>query len=108
MILSRDQLYLEGLGDSVQWLYHESRPLNYSTSLLAHLYRTVLDGTDHDVLRVTVLHRPLHLVNPRTGLREYLQWVPPDKPVRYLGIHLTATLDWGFFFGKHLYRLSYP
>jgi hypothetical protein len=25
----------------------------------------------------------------------YLQLVPPNKPVRYLGIHITATLDWG-------------
>ncbi len=46
-------------------------------------------------LEVEVLNRPLHLVNPRTGLREYLHWVPPEKPVRYLGIHITATLDWG-------------
>ena len=95
VILSRDQLYLEGLGDSVQWLTRKSWPLDYSTSLLAHLDRTLLDGTDHGVLRVTVLNRPLHLINPRTGQREYLVWVPPDKPVRYLGIHLTATLDWG-------------
>ena len=95
VILSRDQLYLEGLGDSVQWLSQESRPLNYPTSLLAHLEQYVPSGTAHSVLRVTVLHRPLHLINPRTGQREYLVWVPPDKPVRYLGIHLTATLDWG-------------
>ena len=95
VILSRDQLYLEGLGDSVKW--HEnskpSQPLNYNTSLLAHLHRT----WPALALRLTdkVLNRPLHLVNPCTGLREYLQWVPPDKPVRYLGIHITATLDWG-------------
>ena len=87
--------YLEGLGDSVQWLSQESRPLNYPTSLLAHLEQYVPSGTAHSALRVTVLHRPLHLTNPRTGQREYLVWVPPDKPVRYLGIHLTATLDWG-------------
>jgi hypothetical protein len=95
VILSRDQLYLEGLGDPVNW-HEDSRPrkpLNYSTSLLAHLDRTMLlRGAG---LEVEVLNRPLHLVNPRTGEREYLQWVPPEKPVRYLGIHITATLDWG-------------
>ncbi len=95
VVLSRDQLYLEGLGDSVQWISQKSKPLAYSTSLLAHLRKEVLGGLDDDALRVTVSHRPLHLVNPRTGLREYLQWVPPDKPVRYLGVHITATLDWG-------------
>ena len=93
MILSRDHLYLEGLGDSVRWQSQESRPLNYSDSLLAHLARK-LDMHGGQSLIYHVSHRPLHLVNPRTGLREYLQWVPPDKPVRYLGIHITATLDW--------------
>jgi hypothetical protein len=95
VVLSRDQLYLEGLGDSVYWLSKESQPLNYSTSLLAHLSRTILSRKNHGGLQVRVFHRPLHLINPRTGQREYLQWVPPDKPVRYLGIHITATLDWG-------------
>ena len=95
VILSNDQLYLEGLGDSVRWLYHEKEPLNYSSSLLAYLARSVLSRRDHGGLDVVVSNRPLHLVNPRTGEREYLQWIPPEKPVRYLGIHITATLDWG-------------
>ncbi len=48
----------------------------------------------------------IHLINPRTGRREYLQWVPPDTPVRYLGIHLTATLDWGPEYQAVLSNLS--
>ena len=92
VILSNDQLYLEGLGDSVCWLHQVREPLNYSSSLLAHLARSGLSRRDG--LRVAVSNRPLHLVNPRTGEREYVQWVPPEKPVRYLGIHITATLDW--------------
>ncbi len=97
VILSRDQLYLEGLGDSVRWQSQsqENKPLSYSTSLLAHLERKRhMHGAQSLIHHV--VHRPLHLVNPRTGEREYLQWVPPEKPVRYLGIHIsTATLDWG-------------
>jgi hypothetical protein len=46
-----------------------------------------------------LLHRPLHLINPHTGEREYLKWVPSDQPIKYhLGIQLTVTatfkLDW--------------
>ena len=95
VILSSDQLYLERLGDPVCWMSQECNPLNHSTSLLAHLKRSLLPRRDRGVLNFVVLHRPLHLLNPRTGMREYLQWVPPEQPVRYLGIHITATLDWG-------------
>jgi hypothetical protein len=106
VILSRDQLYLEGLGDSVRWLPNSKpgEPLNYSTSLLAHLTRTVLSRGEK--LEAEVFNRPLHLVNPRTGEREYLQWVSPEKPVRYLGIHITATLDWGPEYQALLHKLN--
>ena len=87
--LVHDNLFLTGLGDSVVWMARESRPLGYQDTLLAYLERQSVRLSRWDVL-----HRPLHLVNPRTGEREYLKWVPSDQPIKYLGIYLTATLDW--------------
>ena len=87
--LSSDNLFLTGLGDSVRWMTKDCRPLRYQDTLLAYLERQSVGVVKHEVL-----HRPLHLINPRTGEREYLKWVPPDQPIKYLGILLTATLDW--------------
>ena len=41
-----------------------------------------------------VENRPLHLLNPRNGEREYLRWVPPGEPIRYLGVQITSDLNW--------------
>ena len=89
--LQGDPLFLEHLGDPVAWL-DVSRPAfscDHSTSLLCHL---------QDLLPVApawhVANRPLHVLNPRTGKREYLTYVPPHRPMRYLGIPVCANMDW--------------
>ena len=43
---------------------------------------------------MTVHNCPLHVVNARTGRREYLTYVPPTAPMKYLGIPMCANLDW--------------
>jgi len=87
--LTQDNLFLTGLGDSVVWMERESKPLKYQDTLLAYLEQQSVF-----LSRWEVFHRPLHLINPHTGEREYLRWVPSDQPIKYLGIQLTATLDW--------------
>jgi hypothetical protein len=87
--LSSDNLFLTGLGDPVRWMMKDCRPLRYQDTLLAHLERQSVGEVKYEVL-----HRPLHLIKPRTGEREYLKWIPPGQPIKYLGILLTATLDW--------------
>ena len=87
--LTQDNLFLTGLGDPVVWMERECKPLGYQDTLLAYL-----DRQSVRLARWEVLHRPLHLINPHTGEREYLKWVPSDQPIKYLGIQLTATLDW--------------
>ena len=71
------------------WMERECKPLGYQDTLLAYLERQAVR-----LERWEVLHRPLHLINPHTGEREYLKWVASDQPIKYLGIQLTATLDW--------------
>ena len=87
--LTQDNLFLTGLGDPVVWMERECKPLGYQDTLLAYLERQAVR-----LERWEVLHRPLHLINPHTGEREYLKWVASDQPIKYLGIQLTATLDW--------------
>ena len=86
--IQSDWLFLQQLGDSVKWLHASVAPLDYASSLLHHL--TLSDIS----IAYKVLHRPLHLVNPKSGGREYLKWVEPTASFRYLGIQLSASLNW--------------
>ena len=62
--LQSDWLFLQQLGDTVKWLQSSVAPLDYDSSLLHHLNS---DPLLKDILvTCTVLHRPLHLVNPKS------------------------------------------
>jgi hypothetical protein len=90
--IQSDWLFLQQLGDKVQWLQHSVAPLDYASSLLHYL------DSDMELSEIPITYavsnRPLHLVNPKTGGREYLKWVEPTASFRYLGIQLSASLNW--------------
>ncbi len=45
-------------------------------------------------VQLTVEHEPLYIVDPKSGEKGYLEYVPPDQPIRYLGYLICATLNW--------------
>ena len=45
-------------------------------------------------ISVVVHNRPMHVVNPKTGARDYLTYVRPDQSITYLGIRLRGDLCW--------------
>jgi hypothetical protein len=42
-----------------------------------------------------VEHEPLYIVDPKSGEKGYLEYVPPDRPIKYLGYLICADLNWG-------------
>jgi hypothetical protein len=45
-------------------------------------------------VQLTVEREPLYIVDPKSGEKGYLEYVPPDQPIRYLGYLICATLNW--------------
>ena len=90
IILVNDPLILEHSGDPVHWLKDHVFVPDPSVTLAGALQRA-FPGV---AIRLEVHNCPLHAVNARTGHREYLTYVPPTEPMKYLGIPLCANLDW--------------
>jgi hypothetical protein len=93
-------MYLSGLGDDISWLGRNIEPPGFAHSLMGHLRDKFAN------VRVTVTDRPLFLMNPKTGQREYLKWISKDKPFKYLGVQLTAGLCWDFEYQYLLDKLN--
>jgi hypothetical protein len=90
--IQAEWLFLRQLGDQVTWLRNSVAPPDFTFSLLHHLNLVpALKGVS---ITCDVLNRPLHLVNPKTGEGEYLKWVEPTESFRYLGIQISASLNW--------------
>jgi hypothetical protein len=98
--LQGDILYLNGLGDNISWLGRSIEPPGFAHSLLGHLRDKFAS------VMATVKDRPLFLLNPKTGQREYLQWISKDEPFKYLGIKLTASLNFDFEYQYLLDKLN--
>jgi hypothetical protein len=84
IILINDPLILEHSGEPVHWLKDHVFIPDPSITLAGALQRA-FPGI---AIRLQVRNCPLHVVNARTGRREYLTYVPPTEPLKYLGIFL--------------------
>jgi hypothetical protein len=91
IILKGDPLILEHLGDPVHWLNGDNVFIPDSAFTLTGALHRELPGVP---IQIDTHDRPLHVVNARTGCREYLTYVPPNAPIKYLGIPVCANLDW--------------
>ncbi len=91
VVLRNDPVVLEHSGDAVYWLNKGNvfTP-DPSVTLAGALQRAFPDIA----IQLKVHDCPLHVVNARTGRREYLTYVPPTEPMKYLGIPVCANLDW--------------
>jgi hypothetical protein len=45
-------------------------------------------------VQLKVEHEPPYIVDPKSGEKGYLEYVPPDQPIKYLGYLICATLNW--------------
>ena len=43
---------------------------------------------------VVVSHRPLFILNVKTGVRQYIQWIEPHEALKLLGIYISPILNW--------------
>ena len=91
IILKGDPLILEHLGDPVHWLNGNNVFIPDPAFTLTGALQRELPGVP---IQIDIRDRPLHVVNARTGCREYLTYVPPNVPIKYLGIPVCANLDW--------------
>ena len=41
-----------------------------------------------------VSHRPLFILNVKTGVRQYIQWIEPHEALKLLGIYISPILNW--------------
>jgi hypothetical protein len=91
IVLAKDPLILEHSGDPVHWLDKANVFVpDPSVTLRGALQRAFPSLA----IQLTVRNCPLHVVNARTGRREYLTYAPPTEPMKYLGIPVCANLDW--------------
>ena len=84
--LTNDPLILEHSGDPVRWLEDHVFIPDPSVTLQGALQRAFPSLA----IQLKVNNCPLHVVNARTGRREYLTYVPPTEPMKYLGIPVCA------------------
>ena len=86
------QKELELLGDPVDRLCGDvwvrgQLPITQD-QLLSKLHREGWTGS------VMVSHRPLFILNVKTGARQYIKWIQPHEALKLLGVFISPTVNW--------------
>ncbi len=89
VLITGDITFLVRSGIPCQWGEQTKPALREASSLKRHLQD---NGIGEVQMRVE--HEPLYIVDPKSGEKGYLEYVPPDRPIRYLGYLICATLNW--------------
>ncbi len=89
VLITGDIAFLVRSGIQCQWGEKTRPALRQASSLTQHLQDNGLAG-----VQLTVEHEPLYIVDPKSGEKGYLEYVPPDRPIRYLGYLICASLNW--------------
>jgi hypothetical protein len=93
VLITGDVAFLVRSGIPCQWGEKTRSALREASSLQRHLQAWSEANGLADV-QLTVEHEPLYIVDPKSGEKGYLEYVPPDQPIRYLGYLICATLNW--------------
>ncbi len=91
--VTRDTTFLIRSGIPCQWGTATKPALRQTSSLRQHLQQWSKENGLAEV-QMTVEHEPPYIVDPKSGEKGYLEYVPPDQPIRYLGYMICATLNW--------------
>ncbi len=93
VLITGDVAFLVRSGIPCQWGEKTRPALREASSLQRHLQAwSVANGLEEVQLKVE--REPLYIVDPKSGEKGYLEYVPPDQPIRYLGYLICATLNW--------------
>ena len=88
-----DITFLVRSGIPCQWGEATKPALRQASSLRQHL-KDWTAGIGLEEAQMKVCHEPLYIVDPKSGEKGYLEYVPPDCPIKYLGYLICADLNW--------------
>ena len=88
-----DITFLVRSGIQCQWGEATRPSLRQASSLEQHL-RDWTAGIGLEEVQMKVCCEPLYIVDPKSGEKGYLEYVPPNRPIKYLGYLICADLNW--------------